>query len=68
VEADWIDPKTRRYLDTPKWEAETLRCFGCAEMETAQKDIPAGEKGVRVVLVPWSDDDDAGEEEGGAFG
>lgn len=54
-EGDWVDPVTRKYLDPPKWEAETRRCWGCAEMEAVEKTVPRGERGVRIVLVPWRD-------------
>lgn len=66
AEQDWVDPRTHRYLDAPKWEAEKLRCFGCAELEHAQADVPAKEKGVRVVLVPFREDVEADDDEGAA--
>lgn len=65
AEADWIDPLTRKYLDNPKWEASTMRCFGCAELEAERDAIPPRERGVRVVLVPWQEEDEDEPEEGG---
>ena len=57
AEADWFDPVARRPLDDPKWEATTMRCHGCAELEAVSEDIPREEKGVRVVLLPAKGDD-----------
>lgn len=64
IESDWIDPVTGRYFDQPKWEAVTYRCPGCAEVQRAARDVPEGEPGVRVLLVPADidereEDDDA---------
>lgn len=58
TESDWLDPLSRRLHDRPKWEATTYRCPGCAELQRAAKDIPEREAGVRVVLIPVSDDDE----------
>lgn len=63
AEADWVDPQTKRYLDPPKWEADTRRCFGCSELEALQKEVPGSERGVRVILVPFKDDDEEGDDD-----
>lgn len=52
-EADWLDPETKRFLPEPKWEAIPFRCPGCAEVERVAAEIPKGERGVRVVLLPF---------------
>lgn len=57
TEADWLDPKTRLPHEVPKWEAMTFRCHGCAELAKAEKQVPEREAGVRIVLVPFKDDD-----------
>lgn len=62
AESDWVDPATGRYLDHPKWEATTYRCPGCAEIRRASEEVPDRAAGVRIVLVPATDDDDEPEE------
>lgn len=57
MEADWVDPRSRRYRDDPKWEAATFRCPGCAEVERVGAEVPPGERGVRVVLLPADDEE-----------
>lgn len=62
AEDDWIDPDTKQYLEQPKWEAVPFRCHGCAEVEQAQQGVPGDQRGVRIVLMPASgEDDDDGE-------
>lgn len=51
-EEDWVDLVTRRLLDEPKWAATPFRCPGCSEIERVHSEVPAGERGVRVVLLP----------------
>lgn len=58
VEADWIDPATRHFHDRPKWAATTFRCPGCAEVERVGAEVPRDERGVRVVLLPFEDNDE----------
>jgi hypothetical protein len=54
-EVDWIDPKTGRILEQPKYTPVGIKCHGCAEVEQYKSStfgddgIPAG---VRVVLFP----------------
>lgn len=60
VEADWIDPATRHFVDVPKWEATTFRCPGCAELERVGAEVPRDERGVRVVLLPFDEDGEEG--------
>lgn len=60
TEADWIDPRTGYPHDTPKWEATTFRCHGCAELAREEKNVPDREAGVRVVLVPFREDEGDG--------
>lgn len=57
-ENDWMNPATKMMHDVPKWEAKAFRCHGCAELEQRQREVPAGEHGVRVVLVPFDEDDE----------
>lgn len=65
AEGDWMDPITRHMHDVPKWEATAMRCHGCAALAAEEKRVPSGEQGVRVVLVPFRDDEDDGEDDGG---
>lgn len=58
VEADWVDPETGHFTDTPKWEATTYRCPGCAEVGRVAAAVPDKEAGVRVILIPAGEDDD----------
>lgn len=54
-EAEWIDPETKRILDNPPLVPNTIKCYGCAEIDVYRKatfqDEPVPE-GVRIVLFP----------------
>lgn len=50
-EGDWVDTDGRQ-LDRPGFEVGTRRCFGCAAIAAAAAEVPEGERGVRVVLLP----------------
>lgn len=58
LESDWVDPATGRYRDDPPYEAMVFRCHGCVETERAYEEIPAKEKGLRVVLIPVREADE----------
>lgn len=58
VDSDWIDQTTGRYRDDPPYEATLFRCHGCRELEEALEEVPSGQKGVRVALIPRPDDDE----------
>jgi hypothetical protein len=58
TEGDWVDVATGRPHDVPKWEATSYRCPGCAEVARVSASVPDGEAGVRVVLIPFQDNDD----------
>jgi hypothetical protein len=45
---DWVDDKGRA-LDEPVYEAATVRCFGCQQIETLRDSIPSGQKGVYTI-------------------
>ncbi len=51
-EADWVDGDGH-HLDRPAWDVTTRRCYGCAAMAEVSAQVPDGEKGVRVVLLPY---------------
>lgn len=52
---DWRDPVTRRALAEPRWMPTSHRCEGCRTIAEERADIPDGEKGVFVGLIPWVD-------------
>lgn len=53
----WVDEKGR-YLEEPKYEVVTHKCFGCEEVKRMESAIPSDSKGVYVVArkrTPGSD-------------
>lgn len=47
-EEDWIDDNGRM-INPPRYEAATVKCFGCSEIERMKASIPDKERGVYVV-------------------
>ena len=55
-EEDW----PIRFDEIPRWESDTHRCPGCAEIGAERRAVPDKEfeRGVKVYLRPWRPVDD----------
>lgn len=51
-ESDWVDDE-KRFLDEPKYEAITHKCFGCSEINRISSTIPEGQTGVYAFLARY---------------